>query len=336
MSARLRSQAEELDSFYKEKFTKLGLYNYLATTLTRLHRQAFNLAVQMADLAAEAYKFETNESDYILPWANFWDSTKAGLLSGEQLMLALLNLEKDYLEQNRRSQEITQSFSLAQIHPLELMNLRDSGLCHFNIPEFFFDLYYPGQYRRLIKSVRLSIPAVTGPYTNVSATLELTGSEIRLEADLDSALIDRQLVGTSTVATSSAQNDGGVFEMNFRDERYLPFEGNGAISSWALSLPKSFRPFDYQTISDVILHISYTAEYDSGYRDEVEAEMHKVEDALVKFKEPMHRLFSLRSEFAQEFRQLVQSNEEGVVKISFEDKHFPLFIPFNRLFPNSF
>jgi len=31
-------QADELDHFYKNKFTSLGLYNYLATTLTRLHR----------------------------------------------------------------------------------------------------------------------------------------------------------------------------------------------------------------------------------------------------------------------------------------------------------
>ena len=35
-----------------------------------------------------------------------------------------------------------------------------------------------------------------------------------------------------------AQNDSGLFEPNLRDERYLPFEGCGAISSWCLELPK--------------------------------------------------------------------------------------------------
>ena len=50
----------------------------------------------------------------------------------------------------------------------------------------------------------------------------------------------------------------------------MPFEGAGAISSWELSLPKNFRQFDYQTINDVILHISYTAEQDHGFRAEVE------------------------------------------------------------------
>jgi hypothetical protein len=28
-----------------------------------------------------------------------------------------------------------------------------------------------------------------------------------------------------SIATSNAQNDDGMFELNFRDERYLPFEG---------------------------------------------------------------------------------------------------------------
>jgi hypothetical protein len=33
-----------------------------------------------------------------------------------------------------------------------------------------------------------------------------------------------------SITTSSAQNDSGLFELNFRDEWYLPFEGAGAIS----------------------------------------------------------------------------------------------------------
>ncbi len=63
------------------------------------------------------------------------------------------------------------------------------------------------------------------------------------------------------ISTSSAYNDTGMFEFSFRDERYLPFEGAGAVESrWKLELPSSFRSFDYNTISDVILRISYTVE----------------------------------------------------------------------------
>ena len=41
----------------------------------------------------------------------------------------------------------------------------------------------------------------------------------------------------------------------------MPFEGAGAISDWSLTLPKTLRVFDYTTISDVIVHIDYTADH---------------------------------------------------------------------------
>ena len=67
-------------------------------------------------------------------------------------------------------------------------------------------------------------------------------------------------IGTiQSIATSSAQNDSGMFELNFRDERFLPFENTGAVSSWRLELPTEIRQFDYNTISDAILHVKYTA-----------------------------------------------------------------------------
>ena len=65
--------------------------------------------------------------------------------------------------------------------------------------------------------------------------------------------------GSDTIVTSSGSMDSGMFETNLHDERFLPFEGAGAVSSWSLSLPAQLRPFDYTTISDVILHIHYTA-----------------------------------------------------------------------------
>jgi Tc toxin complex TcA C-terminal TcB-binding domain len=61
------------------------------------------------------------------------------------------------------------------------------------------------------------------------------------------------------IVTSSAQADAGLFETNFNDERYLPFELSGAVSQWRLDLPADVRQFDFDTISDVILHVRYTA-----------------------------------------------------------------------------
>jgi hypothetical protein len=50
-----------------------------------------------------------------------------------------------------------------------------------------------------------------------------------------------------------------MFETNLKDDRFLPFEGAGAVGTWTLTLPDQIRTFDYATISDVILHIRYTA-----------------------------------------------------------------------------
>ena len=66
-------------------------------------------------------------------------------------------------------------------------------------------------------------------------------------------------IGITTIATSQAEAYAGVFNFDFRDERYLPFEGAGVDSSWRLELPKEFRQFEYESISDVVLRISYTA-----------------------------------------------------------------------------
>ena len=64
---------------------------------------------------------------------------------------------------------------------------------------------------------------------------------------------------TQSIATSTGSSDAGLFEANLRDERYLPFEGRGAVSQWSLSLPKALRTFDYEDIADVVIEMQYTA-----------------------------------------------------------------------------
>ena len=39
----------------------------------------------------------------------------------------------------------------------------------------------------------------------------------------------------------------------------MPFEGEGTISRWRVELADTFRPLDYDTITDVVLHLRYTA-----------------------------------------------------------------------------
>ena len=220
--------------------------------------------------------------------------------------------------------EIDQAFSLYQIDPSAMIQLKQTGECTFTIPELYFDLFYPGQYRRRIRSARLTIPCVTGPYTNVSAVLSLVSSRIRKESS--EPVQDVPPTRSVRIATSTAQNDAGVFQLDFRDERYMPFEGAGAVdSTWNLKLPTSFRTFDYETINDVILHISYTAEYDEEHRDTVEGATGSLVTAL-RSTDSLERAISLRQEFSNEFHQLLHRRLRSSVIVNLSEKHFPLFM----------
>ena len=62
--------------------------------------------------------------------------------------------------------------------------------------------------------------------------------------------------------------------MNLEDDRYLPFEGCGAIGTYALELPDPLRIFDYSTITDVVFHVRYTArDGGGGFRTSVQSNL---------------------------------------------------------------
>ena len=319
-------QTEELYQFSKDRFTSLGLYTFLSTTLQRLYRDAFNSAFSMALLAEQAYRFERPADQGTLLQREYWDPLSGGLLAGERLILDLQGLERRYLETDYRQLEIEQSFSLAQYDPAALAALREMGECAFEVPELFFDLAYPGHYRRRIKAVRLSLPCVVGPYASASATLKLVGSELRLEPEQAPAAVPPR--HSISIAASSGQNDGGVFEFNFRDERYMPFEGSGAVSNWQLSLPKSFRPFNYGTISDVVLQISYTAEYDEELRKAVDDVLGT---AAVSIRQRLQTdgmplLLSLRRDMPDVWRNLVTSPAGTDVDVTIDERRLPTIL----------
>lgn len=326
-------QQEEIYEFLQSKFSNLGLYTWMSSNLQKLYREAYNNALKMAKMAERAYRFERGDDTTPLLSGNYWDAEYGGLLAGQKLLMDLQKMEQSFIETNYRRLEIDQAFSLTQVAPAALIRLKETGECEFAIPELYLDLFYPGHYKRRIRSARLTIPCITGPYTNVGATLTLTGSRLRLKPNLEDGPKEVPPTRTTTIATSTAQNDSGVFEFNFRDERYMPFEGAGAISDWRLSLPKSFRPFDYNTINDVILHISYEADYDEVFAAKVGSEIEMVVGSIqeVLKNQGLVRLFSLRQEFSNAFSRLLHSGDEVTIEIL--DKHFPIFLQGKKLMP---
>lgn len=320
---RITQNGEVLD-FYSEKMSNEALYNYLNGHLTRLYRDAYGVALQTAMDAQAAYQFETgNTSDFYIAPDN-WDSASMGLLATEKLQNQLMLLERAHMEQNSRKAEIRSHVSMAMIDAQALVNFKNTGTCDFSIPEEWFDIQYPGQYKRRIKSVSISIPCVTGPYINVPCKLKLQSSRIRVATNLAAGLEAAATVpdGNDRIFTSSAQNDAGLLEFSFRDERYLPFEGAGVDSVWNLQLPNKLRSFNYNTISDVIFHISYTAEYDGLLGEEVEENIVASINAL-NSNGGLVKVMALKQEFPNEWHKAITENED--MEITLTENHFSYF-----------
>jgi hypothetical protein len=273
-------QLKEVQDFLRDKFTNHELYLYLQKETAALHYRMYELALHAARQAERAFNFERGFTNRTFIPCEPWDTLHEGLLAGGRLQLALRTMEKAYLDANVREYELNKHISLRLHFPLQFLRLKTTGACEIQIPEWLFDLDYPGQYMRRIKNVMLTIPTVTGPYSGVHCRLTLLSSQVRVDPSLScppakccgkceceneyetchcDPRIVRQYGAREAIATSSGQNDSGMFELSFRDERYLPFEFLGAVSRWRIELPRDNNFFDMDTLTEVVFSLSYTA-----------------------------------------------------------------------------
>jgi hypothetical protein len=126
--------------------------------------------------------------------------------------------------------------------------------------------------------------------------------------------------GAESIVTSVGSNDSGMFETNLKDERFLPFEGAGAVSSWTLALPSQVRTFDYTTISDVILHIRYTArEAGNPLGSQATSELIGMLDTAGQSGQTL--LFCLRYDFPTEWSAFV--NGAANFSVVLQKSYFP-------------
>jgi len=326
------ANAQEVDQFLHDKFTNEDLYLWMQGEISRLFYEYYRFAFDTARRAERTMKQELmrpelDAQDFVK--YNYWDGGRKGLLSGEALYLDVKRMEMAYHDNNRRELELTKHVSLRQLNPVALLTLKATGTCQVIIPEWLYDLDCPGHYMRRVKSVALSIPSVVGPYTSVNCTLSLLRSSLRKsptagddyarQGSEDDRLVD-YIGSVQSIVTSSGQNDGGMFETNLRDDRFLPFEGAGAESTWKLDLPKDYPAFDYATISDVILHIRYTA------RQGVEPTKVKaaLDDLLKQANQSnLALLFSLRHDFPTEWSVFVNGTSDFTATIRRD--YFPYF-----------
>jgi Tc toxin complex TcA C-terminal TcB-binding domain len=325
-------QAQAVQTFLQTKFTSAVFYNWMQSDIAGLYYQYYRFACDTARKAEQTMKQELmrpelDATEFIA--FNYWDTGHQGLLSGEALFLDIKRMEMAYHDNNKRELELTRHVSLRQLDPLALVNFRITGSCTVAVPEWLFDRDCPGHYMRRIKNVSLSIPSVVGSFTSVNCTLSLQSSTLRVSPLLNGGVYARDTTqddarfvdyfgGAESIVTSGGTNDSGMFETNLRDERFLPFEGAGAVSTWTLSLPSQLRTFDYTTISDVILHIRYTArEAGDPLGSQATRELIAMFDTTSQSAQAL--LFCLRYDFPTEWSAFVNglSNFQAVLQKSY-------------------
>ncbi|HEX3043484.1 MAG TPA: neuraminidase-like domain-containing protein [Bacillota bacterium] len=277
-------QNEEIAQYLAGKFTNQELYQWMVSRLSTLYFQTYSIAYDIARSAQLAYQYELDSNQTFVNFG-YWDNLHKGLTAGEGLMLALNQMEKAYIDNNSRCLEVEKTISLMQLNPKAMLDFKRTGECIFEFPEKLFDYDYPGHYCRKIKTISISIPAVVGPYQSIKAILTQLGNQTIIKPNVGA--VDFLLGGKNSsapspdvlrsnwwlnqqIAISRGVNDSGMFELSFKDEQYLPFEGTGAVSTWRLSMPLATNRLNFNEISDVIITLKYTAvNGGNNFRDQV-------------------------------------------------------------------
>lgn len=267
-------------TFLKNKFTGEALYSWLRGKLSAIYYQFFDLTVSRCLMAQKAYEWSTGEgsANFIRPGA--WRGNYAGLMAGEALLLNLTQMEQAYLQKDAREKEVTRTVSLAQVYGkdkkeyslsarvAELLNKTsgrtdgdkntDELKLNNTVLEASLTLSvlnirndYPNTLgnKRRIKNISVTLPVLVGPYQDVRAVLSYSGG-VALPG------------GCQAMAVSHGMNDSGLFQLDFNDARWLPFEGIPVDDKGALTLrfpdAKGAQKDMLLSLSDIILHIRYT------------------------------------------------------------------------------
>lgn len=342
----LIQNAENISAFLTDKYTNEQLYTWMITQLSNVYFQSYQLAYSVAKQAEICFRYELGIPGTSYINYGYWDSLHKGLLSGEALMSSIRQMETDYLNLNIREYELMRQISLAQLDPVALLQLKTDGSCFINIPEELFDMDYPGQYFRRVKHIAITLPGVVGPYTPVCLKMTLMSNSVRIDNTAgtvsnyprntdssgaptnDSRFMDN-VAPIQYIATSGAVNDSGLFEMNLRDERYLPFERAGAISTWQLEFTSVYPLFDPSSITDLILHFGYTSREGGPALQSVASQsvQNKLKGAMTAPGLVLMRGFSARRDFpTQWYKFLNPANPADTQQLALNiTQRFPFF-----------
>ncbi|MDH5231951.1 MAG: hypothetical protein OEY38_17960, partial [Gammaproteobacteria bacterium] len=297
------------------------LYQWIAGNLSTLYYQTYQMAYDLAKKAEKAFQFERGLPESEVNFINgiYWDSQKKGLLAGERLGLSLDQMEKSYYDNDARRFEITKTISLLQLDPLAFLTLKNKGQCDFHFSEELFAYDFPSHYCRQIKTIALKIDAGDG--VSVNATLTQLRNKIVMKPDAKAVKylinpkdeqptsIRNDWRASQQIAVSKiddyTQNNNGMFEANMNDERYLAFEGTGAVSSWRLQLGGKRGSYNINELTDVSIELKYTAlQGGSAFGDAVKGLLKPYSTSIY---------FDVAETFADAYEEFVNGNADELV-----------------------
>ncbi|EML4853839.1 insecticidal toxin protein, partial [Morganella morganii] len=186
-----QAQTQAQLEFLQRKFSNKALYSWLHGRLASIYYRFYDLTATRCMMAEAAFAWQTGETTrYIKPGA--WQSSNAGLMAGESLLLNLTEMEQAWLKWNHRTLKVTRTVSLAKVYkeydtPVNLAEkiaelLKGSGsgntpaatglsmtadkelYAAFNLKALKIAENYParlGKTRR-IKQISVTLPALTG------------------------------------------------------------------------------------------------------------------------------------------------------------------------------
>ncbi|QXI17672.1 Tc toxin subunit A-related protein [Pseudomonas hamedanensis] len=257
------------------RFSRSQTYDWLNSKFSGFYSSAYTTAQSLCQAAEACWQYEMGDFSrtFIRPGA--WNATYRGLGAGEELKMSLQQMHADYLKNNRRDLEIRKTVSLKSLKSLDptvnktwdeiKKDLIENGTCAFELTQKMFDDDYKDQnhYLRRIKTISVTLPVSIPPYIDIRAVLAQSYSKVEMATAPGNAR--ENLRASQQIALSHGIDDNGMFQLNFQDERYLPFEYTGAVSRWSLTFPNlEAQAALLKSLTDIIVHVNYTARREGG------------------------------------------------------------------------
>jgi hypothetical protein len=320
---------EAISRFYRSKFTNQELYEWMAGRLAGIHYQTYQLALGMARAAERAFQFERGGSHANTSFiqGQQWNTQRKGLLAGAMLGLDLDRLEAAFIATDARRLEITRRIALIELDPIAFLKLKTEGACEFDFGEALFDEDFPGHYCRQVKTIAVEIDLGAG--VAVNATLTQLTSRVVMEPDTKAVafLLEPKETPPSSIRQNwkamqqvalshhaEGEPNNGLFELRFDNDRYLPFEGTGAVSRWRLELGGRPGTYDLRQLSRATITLKYTALQGGTAFAAAVRGLRKPTDAV--------RAFNLSADYGEEWQAFLQGDSDRI-ELPFYPEQFP-------------